>query len=90
MSNASRDENRVTTLLGTLNTDGETVVAVKADESNHGLLIDMGSTGSDLGGENAIRDANRVPVLLAVSADDGVTPVPVYADSDGKILIDNT
>lgn len=90
MANASRDENRIPTLLGTLNTDGTTPVRVKVNATNHGLQVANGTTGTDYGTDNAVRDDNRVPVIMAVSDVDGVTPVPIYADSNGSLLLDNT
>lgn len=89
MSNASRDENSVPTLLGALNTDGTTLVRVKANASNHSLKVSDGSTGSDHGPVNSPRDQNNIPALMAVSSADGVTPVVVYADSSGNLLIDS-
>lgn len=88
--NAKRDENRVTTLAGTLNTDGQTFVNIKANATTHKLYALDGHTGIDLGPVNADRDENRVPVLMAVSSADGVTPVAIYADSSGQLLIQNT
>jgi len=88
--NASRDENSVPTLLGTLNTNGLTPTRVLADPGNHGLQVEISSSGSDNGGTTANRDENNIPVLLAVSSADGITPVAVYADSNGNLLIDNS
>lgn len=90
MSNASRDQNNVPTLLGVLDTDGATIVPVKADPSNHGLAALDGTTGSDNGPDDALRDDNFVPTLLAVSSADGVTPVVVYANTSGQLLVDST
>ena len=87
MTNASRDENNVPTLLGVLNSDGQTTIRVQAN-SNHRLEVSDGTTGSDNGPVNAERDENSVPTLMAVSSVDGVTPVAVYADSSGHLLID--
>lgn len=86
---ASRDENSVPTLLGTLDTDGKTPVRILANPANGALSVSNGTTGSDNGPDNAPRDANNVPALLAVSSVDGVTPVVVYADEDGNLLIDD-
>jgi hypothetical protein len=88
--NARRDDNRIPVLLGTLDSDGQTIVPVEANPANHRLAVMNGDTGSDLGTPNAKRDENRVPALMAVSSADGVTPVAVYADSDGHLLIDNS
>lgn len=90
MANASRDENGVPTLLGALESNGTTLVKIKAIESTHTLSVSDGSTGSDFGPTNAPRDENNVPALLAVSSADGVTPVVVYADSSGNLLVQST
>lgn len=87
--NASRDENNITTLTGTLNTDGATVIKVGANPTNHALDVADGVTGTDYGTDVAIRDENFVPVLLAVSSADGETPVPVYVDANGFLLVDS-
>lgn len=89
MANAQKDQNGVSTITGVLESDGETVVRIVADPTSHGLSVDDGSTGSDLGPENAARDENDVPTLLAVSSADGVTPVALYVTADGHILIDS-
>jgi hypothetical protein len=90
MSNAAKDQNGVSTLLGVLDSDGETLVRVKVNESsNNSLQVDDNTTGSDNGPSIAPRDQNFVPALIAVSSVDGVTPVVVYADSNGKLLIDS-
>lgn len=86
MVNASRDENRATTLLATLSTDGATTVPLYADSSTHELYTHNNSSGSDLGDGNANRDDNHITSVLAVSSADGVTPVPVYANSDNRLL----
>lgn len=87
MANASRDQNSVPTLIGTLNSDGSTIVPVYANPTTHRLAAMDGTAGTDLGPVNAPRDGNNVPVLLAVSSVDGVTPVVVYADSSGRLLV---
>lgn len=88
MANASRDDNNVPTLLGTLNSDGSTLVKITVNPTTHSLGAVNGTAGTDLGPVNAPRDQNNVPALIAVSSVDGVTPVVVYADSQGRILID--
>ncbi len=90
MANASRDDNFVPTLLGTLNTTGLSVVKVKANATNHGLKVVDDTTGTDHGPVNALRDENFVTALMGVSSADGITPVSVYADSSGNLLIDST
>ena len=88
MSNASRDENHVTTELGVSNADGVTLIPLEATVGIHNRLrIDDGLLGSDLSGDVDARDENRVVAFMAVSAVDGVTPVPVYADAVTKRLL---
>lgn len=89
MSEASRDQNHVPTILGVLNTDGATTIRVKA-RSNHRLRINYEAGGSDNGPIFADRDQNRVTSMLAVSSDDGATPIALYTDSNGKLLVDMT
>ena len=88
--NAKRDENSVPTLLGVLNTDGNTPIAIRVHASSHGLVAADGTSGSDLGPTNAKRDENNVATLMGVSSTDGVTPVAVYADNQGRLLIKST
>ena len=85
---AQRDENNITTLIGALETDGETIVPIQAEVTGF-LLVDDSTTGTDHGGTVAPRDANYVPVLIAVSSVDGVTPVVIYADATGKLLVES-
>ncbi len=86
--NSKRDNNQITTILGTSSADGSTPVPITVNSVTHGIKIDDGITGSDLSGEIASRDENGVTVLMGVSSDDGVTPVPIYADeSTGALLI---
>lgn len=87
MTNASRDENRVTTLTAILNTDGVTVVNVAANPTTHALTFMPGGPDADNGPVNAKKDDNFVSTALGVSSVDGVTPVPIYATSDGKLMI---
>lgn len=85
-----RDQNRVTTLLGTLNSDGVTVVSIQANTTYNALKVQNAANGGDQPYVNSQRDSNRVPAVWALSSVDGVTPVPVYADSSGNLLVDNT
>lgn len=89
MANAPRDKNQVPALLGVLDSDGATVVPVKANPSTHALHALDATTGSDNGPANALRDGNQVTTLVATSSADGVTPVVVYADANGNLLIDS-
>lgn len=90
MSVASKDDNAVSTLIAALNTDGETVVPVKANPTRHSIAVSDGTSGSDLGPSVALKDDNNVSSIIAVSSVDGVTPVVVYADSNGKLLIQSS
>ena len=88
MSNASRDNNNVPTLLAVLDTNGATLVPVEVVSNT--LSVELGTTGVDNGpSDRALRDENSVTTLIGVSSVDGVTPVAVYADSEGRLLIDN-
>ena len=88
MSNASRDNNRVPTLLATLNTDGITPVSILANY--HRLKISDGVSGSSIDSINVERDNNRVPTVWGVSSADGITPIPIYCNSSGFLLIKST
>lgn len=93
MANAKRDENRITTMTGVLNTDGFTVTNVNADPtSNNSMMVDDNTTGSDNGPTpgRALRDGNYVTTLYAVSEVDGETPVALYVTNSGELLIDHT
>jgi len=90
MAQASKDNNNISTILGTLNSDGSTPVPIKADPTTHKLRMADGTTGSDNSGDVADRDDNMVTVMLGVSNVDGTTPVALYADPSGNLLIDST
>ena len=85
-----RDNNRVPTLLGTLNTDGVTVVSVRVNPANNSLKALDNTTGSSFTAITIKRDNNRVPSMWAVSNADGITPIYVATDSSGNFLIDST
>ncbi len=87
---APRDANGKTVLMGALNTDGITPVAIKANPTTHVLAVSDGNTGTNHGVPAAKRDSNFVSVVMATSSTDGVTPVEVYADSSGNLLIQST
>lgn len=90
MSTAKRDQNNVPTILGVLNSDGETIIRIQANPaSNNALKIENNTTGSDNGPTRALRDENFVPTLLATSSVDGETPVVVYTDINGNLLVDS-
>lgn len=85
----TRDNNYVPALLGTLNTDGNTVVAVKVNPSNNSLKVVDNTTGSSFTSTTSQRDANRVTSIWATSSADGITPIYVATDSNGNLLIDS-
>lgn len=85
-----RDANRIPTLLGTLNTNGSTVISLTVDPVTHRLKTSDGITGSDFSYLNAQRDANNVPAILGVKSDDGTTPIPPYVNSSGALLTKST
>lgn len=90
MANAAKDQNDVSTLIGVLESDGATIMRVKANPTTHGIGVSDASTGNDNGPTGrALRDENDVTTICAVSETDGVTPVPIYVTSDGKLLIDS-
>lgn len=86
---AKRDQNRITTLLGALNTDGKTPQLICADPTVHTLCVEDASTGSDFSVENDPRDENRIPVAMAVSSADDETPIPIYANNLMQLLVDS-
>jgi hypothetical protein len=98
--NASIDSNGTRTLTAALNTNGSTIIRIKASPTKHGLYISDGTTGSDHGPSNALHDENCATTLIAVSSVtatvggvdyiQGVTSVVVYADSNGHLLVDHT
>lgn len=91
MTDTKKDNNQVPAILGVSNADGTTPLPFKADPSSHAIVMDDGTTGSDLSGDVAVRDNNGNPALMALSETDGITPVPLYANSStGGILIDHT
>jgi hypothetical protein len=90
--NAKIDENGVNTIIATLNTDGISIMNICINDTNSGLCVNDGTTGTDEGNNdgNAMRDENSRPVLLVESSDGNGDLVELYADSDGKLLIQST
>lgn len=86
--NARRDNNGVSTMIAFLDSDGTTPTLLKADPTTHGLDVNDGITGSDLGRDNAGHDDNRVTTMIAVSEVDGISPVPLYINANGELLVD--
>ena len=91
MTQAKRDNNNVKTMIGVLNTNGNTPTLLKAlPTGSHLLDIMDGATGSDFNRNDATRDENEIPVMLAISSVDGSTIVPLYVSSSGHLLIQST
>lgn len=90
MAESARDNNKITTMIGSLNSDGSTPTRIKVGATVHDMKISDGTTGSDLGNDDAPRDNSGVVTLLAVSNADGVTPVPLYVNSSGQLLVKST
>lgn len=90
MAEAKIDVNNVPTLIGLLNTDGETTTNLEADPTSHAMQMDNDTTGSDSGGDHALRDDNHKTSMIAVDETDGSTPVALYVNSDGELLVDST
>lgn len=88
-SNSFHDNNNVSTLIA-VETDGLTLINIKADPSTHRLGTANGSSGSDSGPTVSKHDGNHVHILMATSSLDGKTPVAVYADINGNILVQST
>lgn len=89
MTNAYKDENSIPTMIGALDTNGQSITRVVADPLTSALEVDDGSTGTNHGPTNAPRDENGIPALQAVSSADGQTPVTLYVNSLGHLLIDS-
>lgn len=91
MTNVRKDNNQVPTMSGISNVDGVTQTLIKVNPTNHQLMTDDDTTGSDLSGDLAVRDENGFTNMMGVSSADGVTPTPIYVDpTNGKILVDSS
>lgn len=84
MANAIRDENREAVWLGTLYSDGVTLVPIAID--NQDMKVNEVNTISFTPEEIANRDDNRYAVLMAVDSTDDTKLCPVYVDSSGAVL----
>ena len=90
MTDAPRDNNGIPAMLGTSNADGVTVLPLTLDPVTHGVIMNDGTTGSDLSTNTAKRDRNQMPVAMGVSNVDGVTRVPLYINPSTKELLLNS
>lgn len=88
--NAPRDNNRITVLMGTLNTDGASPQTIYVNPDNHKIKYLDGTTGSGSTTTNIQRDQNRITTIWGVSEVDGITPVAIWVDSTGNLLMDST
>lgn len=92
MTNAKKDENGRSTLIGILNTTGNTIVRATAVPSTHALSVVDGTGQSDNGnhGGNALLDQNSVPTLTCLSSDGSGKIINVYFNSSGQVLTKST
>lgn len=90
MANAAIDNNRIPTVLGTLQSDGVTTIPIKVNPTNSAVKVLDASTGTASTRVDAPRDDNRVTVLMGVSSADMTTLIPIATDSSGNLLIQST
>ena len=94
MTNALRDQNFITSKLGVLFSDGETLVPIKIDSSNSGMTLNVldtvaaGILALYNAGKPIPRDTNGVPAWSAQSNTDSTVSYPIFVDADGAVLID--
>lgn len=89
MANAALDANSKQTAIARLNSDGVTIIRLKANASDGSLMTDDGTTGTASSSHFSATDANGRTTLFAVSSTDGVTLIPLLATSAGSLLIDS-
>jgi hypothetical protein len=82
MSNAGRDENRVTTLVGLSSSDGVTVVPIYADPTTHRLYCDVSISSVTVSGgktnNNAAPGATNIGALVGVAT----AAAPTYTEGN--------
>lgn len=91
MSNAKPDENGRPTIICASKSDGQTIVPIQAQFTDHGLKIIDGTGQADNGNNlgNAMLDENSVPVWTALASDNSGNIVEVYGDPvTGSVLVD--
>lgn len=92
MSEAKRDENRVTTTLGVSSSNSNVTLPMEVDETTNFLLVDV----SILDGITVVaatdnkRDENRIPTMYGVDDSDGETLIPIRTDDNGVLLVQFT
>lgn len=92
MANAGIDQNNRPTLIAASLDDGQTIVPITANPTNHGITVDDNTTGSDNGnnGGNAQLDENGFPVATALASDGSGQIVELYGDPlTGALLINS-
>ena len=92
MANAPLDENSRKGIICALNTDGQTITAVKVNPTTHGMLVVDGTGQADNGnhGGNALIDENSRSSWYGLSSANDGTRVIVYCNSSGAVLIQAT
>lgn len=86
MANAAKDSNFVSSWLGVLNTDGQTLVPIKINDSTGGMEINVSDTISFVMTPVAPHDDNRVKAVLAMGSDGQA--YPLVCNSSGEVLVD--
>lgn len=88
MTQAKRDNNGISVLLGVLNTDGSIPTPIKVNASNHAIKAIDAATGTPTASTDARRDENTVVTMIVSST--GGTRVQLPVDSSGNLLIQST
>jgi len=88
MANAKTDSNQIPTMLGLLNSDGETPTLLKINPTTHGLDVSNGTSGSDVGRDTADHDDNQRTTMCATDANGAI--IPLWINSSGQLLIKST
>jgi len=83
---APADQNFVRAKMGVLNTDGVTLVTIKIDESNGGMMVNETDTISFTMTPIDQRDENFNKVLLWEGTDGLI--YPWVCNANGEVLID--
>ena len=101
MATANRDQNRITTIIGTSSTDDETPINIGADSATTELFVKTAGTSSSIA-ITSPTDFEGAPVTVGTSATEMTfsgTPGSIFLQSDvdnlgkiwvGKSNIDNT
>ena len=92
MSNAKHDQNNRPAATASSSSDGITIVPLVSRITDHRLLVNDNTTGSDNGNNQgvAILDENSVPVFTAVSSVDLNTIIELYANPVSHALLINS